>query len=337
MLEVGYLHIDNPIAVISSQNHPEFSNAAGLLLLDGFDLDEVSLEDMQAGLVRMKAGRAKGERMDGDKGSTEKGAIGISVTCSRDEPLLEAARLASQNLSLLDLRLNKIHDPVRLLELIPRLKRCGVTLSLRIRPEDLFPDLLEKLNESELDIIHLDLRGLNGAGPRIVKKAKDCRGPAIMALADIGEFDDAKDLLAMGADLVSLRGADPEFAEWLSNAMQEYDSMSGWCNAPKHICAGGDLRGLAFCCPPVKHCPVHGALKKAGMTPEEFVAKKLAIARGTPLEKGEGTCFGSLVWCCKATKLCYLREAAMAKIGLSSREYMELKKKLAEELLCRPS
>jgi len=177
MLEVGYLHIDNPIAVISSQNHPEFSNAAGLLLLDGFDLDEVSLEDMQAGLVRMKAGRAKGERMDGDKGSTEKGAIGISVTCSRDEPLLEAARLASRNLSLLDLRLNKIRDPVRLLELIPRLKRCGVTLSLRIRPEDLFPDLLEKLNESELDIIHLDLRGLNGAGPRIVKKAKDCRGP----------------------------------------------------------------------------------------------------------------------------------------------------------------
>ena len=97
-----------------------------------------------------------------------------------------------------------------------------------------------------------------------------------------------------------------------------------------------DLRGLAFCCPPVKHCAVLGALKKAGMTPEEFVARKLALARGTPLEKGEGTCFGSLVWCCKASKMCYLREAAMQKIGLSDREYMELKKKLAEDLL-RPS
>ncbi|HOV52025.1 MAG TPA: methanogenesis marker 9 domain-containing protein, partial [Methanothrix sp.] len=240
---------------------------------------------------------------------------------------------ANRNLCLLELRLSKIRDHVRLLELIPSLKRCGVTLSLRIRPEDLSDALLQKLNETELDLIHLDLRGLNGAGPRIVKKAKDMRGPAIMALADVGEFDDAKALLAMGAEVVSLRGADPEFAEWLSGAMREYDSLSGWCNAPKHICAGGDLRGLAYCCPPVKHCAVLNALKKAGMTPEEFVEKKLSLAKGTPLEKGDGTCFGSLVWCCKITKLCYLRDAAMARIGLSGKEYMELKKKLAEDLL----
>ncbi|MFZ3149409.1 MAG: methanogenesis marker 9 domain-containing protein [Methanothrix sp.] len=324
MLEVGYLHIDNPVAVISSHNKPDFNNSAGLLLLDDFDLDEVPLDEMQASLetIRLKAGKGTG-------------AFGLSATCSQDEPLLEAARLTSKNLCLLDLRLSKIRDPIRLLELIPRLKRCGVTLSLRIRPEDLSNVLLEKLNESELDIIHLDLRGLNGAGPKIVKKAKDCRGPVIMALADIGEFEDARNLLSMGADVISLRGADPEFAQWLSGAMLEYDSLSGWCNAPKHICAGGDLRGLAFCCPPVKNCPVHGALKKAGMTPDEFVQKKLSFAKGTPLEKGDGTCFGSLVWCCKKTKLCYLRDAALARIGLSGKEYMELKKKLAEALLSK--
>ena len=327
MLEVGYLHIDNPIAIISSHKHPETEVAAGLLLLDGFDLDDVSLQKMQESIESYSAL---------EKDALKTRAMGICATCSRDEPLLEAAKLASRNLCLLDLRLSKIRDPIRLLELIPRLKRCGVTLSLRIRPEDLSNELLEKLQESELDIIHLDLRGLNGAGPKMVKKAKDCRGPVVMALADIGEFDDARVLMAMGADVVSLRGADPEFAQWLSLAMKEYDSISGWGNAPKHICAGGDLRGLAFCCPPVKHCAVLGALKKAGMTPEEFVARKLALARGTPLEKGEGTCFGSLVWCCKASKMCYLREAAMQKIGLSDREYMELKKKLAEDLL-RPS
>jgi len=327
MLEVGYLHIDNPIAVISSHKHPERGVAAGLLLLDGFDLDDVSLQKMQESIESYSAL---------EKDASKARAMGICATCSRDEPLLEAAKLASRNLCLLDLRLSKIRDPIRLLELIPRLKRCGVTLSLRIRPEDLSNELLEKLQESELDIIHLDLRGLNGAGPKMVKKAKDCRGPVVMALADIGEFDDARVLMAMGADVVSLRGADPEFAQWLSQAMKEYDSISGWGNAPKHICAGGDLRGLAFCCPPVKHCPVLGALKKAGMSPEEFVARKLALAKGTPLEKGEGTCFGSLVWCCKASKMCYLREAAMQKIGLSDKEYMELKKKLAEDLL-RPS
>lgn len=327
MLEVGYLHIDNPIAIISSHKHPETGVAAGLLLLDGFDLDDVSLQKMQESIESYSAAEKDGLKIR---------AMGICATCSRDEPLLEAAKLASRNLCLLDLRLSKIRDPIRLLELIPRLKRCGVTLSLRIRPEDLSNELMEKLQESELDIIHLDLRGLNGAGPKMVKKAKDCRGPVVMALADIGEFDDARVLMAMGADVVSLRGADPEFAQWLTLAMKEYDFISGWGNAPKHICAGGDLRGLAFCCPPVKHCAVLGALKKAGMTAEEFVAKKLALARGTPLEKGEGTCFGSLVWCCKVSKMCYLREAAMQKIGLSDREYMELKKKLAEDLL-RPS
>ena len=97
--------------------------------------------------------------------------------------------------------MSKIRDPIRLLELIPELKRCGVTLSLRIRPEDLSDVLLQKLNETELDIIHLDLRGLNGASPKMVKKAADIRGPVIMALADVGEFEDAKNLLAMGADV----------------------------------------------------------------------------------------------------------------------------------------
>jgi len=132
-----------------------------------------------------------------------------------------------------------------------------------------------------------------------------------------------------------LRNADPEFVEWLSRAMEEYQDLSGWYNAPKHICAGGDLRGLAFCCPPVKHCPVLGALKKVGMAPEEFVERKLELAKGTMLESGEGTCFGSLVWCCKISKPCYLRDAVLERIGLSGREYMALKKKLAEDLLRR--
>jgi putative methanogenesis marker domain 9 len=325
MLEVGYIHIDNPIAIISSPN--QFLNReVGLLLLEGFDLDEVSSTEMEACLDNLNLNE-----------KNERRALGLCVTCSQDEPLLDAAKIASRKLCLLDLRLSKIRDPARLLQLIPRLKRCGVTLSIRIRPEDLSDGLLQKLKETEVDMIHLDLRGLNGAGPRIVKKAADQRGPAIMALADIGEFEDAKNLLAMGADVVSLRGADPEFAEWLSGAMKEYDSLSGWCNAPKHICAGGDLRGLAFCCPPVKHCAVMGALKKAGMTPEEYVEKKLSLAKGTPLEKGDGTCFGSLVWCCKISKLCYLRDAALARMGLSGKEYMEQKKNLAENLLKKPA
>ena len=54
MLEVGYLHIDNPIAIISSHDRSDFSKSAGLLLLDGFDLDEVPLTEMQSCLDKLK-------------------------------------------------------------------------------------------------------------------------------------------------------------------------------------------------------------------------------------------------------------------------------------------
>ncbi len=317
MLEVGYLNLDNPIAIISSYRRPASNGSAGLLLLDGFDLDQVSLNEVESSL----------------KSVDTKAAIGFSITCSKDEPVIDAARLASRNLYLLDLNLSETDEKARFLDLVPKIKRCGTTLSVRIRPEDLSGDVFQKLCDAGADMIHLDLQGLNGMGPKIVKKASDGRGPKVMALGDVGDFEDAKDLMAMGADLISLRGADPEFAEWLAGAMKEYDDLSGWYNAPKHICSGGDLRGLAFCCPPVKHCPVLGALKKAGITPDEFVEKKLRLAKGTLLEKGDGTCFGSLTWCCKISKPCYLRDAALARIGLSGREYMALKRKLAEDLL----
>lgn len=316
MLEVGYLNLDNPIAIISSYHNPQPNGSAGLLMLDGFDLDEVSVSEIDLSLKKVDSSSA----------------LGISVTCSDDEPIVEAARIANKNICLLELNLSKIGNAARLVELVYRIKRCGTTLSIRARPENLSDDLFKALSDEGLDLIHLDLRGLNGASPKVIRKAADAHGPKIMALGDIVDFDSAKLLMDMGADIVSLRGAEHDFTEWLSGAIKEYDGLSGWYNAPKHICAGGDLRGLAFCCPPVKHCPVISALKRAGMTPEDFIERKLAFAEGTPLKHGKGTCFGSLVWCCKITKPCCLRDAALARIGLSKKEYMILKKKLAEAL-----
>lgn len=328
MLEVGYLNLDNPIVIISS-NHDfhapcdsgEFNGSAGLLMFDGLDLDKVSITEIEAYL----------------KETDTPSALGFSVKCSKDEPLIEAARFAARNLYLMELDASDEMDEGRLSVLIGKIKRCGTTLSVKTAPKMLTDDLARALKESGVDILHLNLSGMNGTAPKIVKKVSDGHGPRIMALGDVGDFDDARALLAMGADLVSLQGADPEFADWLSKAMKEYDCLSGWYNAPKHICSGGDIRGLAFCCPPVKHCPVIGALRKAGMTPEEFVEKKLRLGKGTPLESGEGTCFGSLVWCCKDSKPCYLRDAALRRAGLCSRDYMKLKRKMAVKLLANDS
>ncbi len=106
-----------------------------------------------------------------------------------------------------------------------------------------------------------------------------------------------------------------------------------WENAPSHICRGGDLRGLAFCCPPIKRCPVHHALNILKMTPEEFIKIKEDFGKKTRLGEGINTCFGSLVWCCKITKPCPFRDSEMLRINMGEDEYMELKKELAEEIL----
>ena len=84
-----------------------------------------------------------------------------------------------------------------------------------------------------------------------------------------------------------------------------------WEDAPSHICRGGDVRGLAFCCPPVK--PQFG--------------------KETRLGEGAGTCFGSLVWCCKPSKPCPLRDMTLRNMGMSHDEYLDLKRQLSERLV----
>lgn len=109
--------------------------------------------------------------------------------------------------------------------------------------------------------------------------------------------------------------------------------IMAWDDAPSHICRGGDVRGLAFCCPPVKPCPIVNALNEVGVTPQEYIEIKNKYARETRLGEGPGTCFGSMVWCCKPSKPCPLRDMSMKSINMSFDEYLTLKKQMAEEIV----
>lgn len=106
-----------------------------------------------------------------------------------------------------------------------------------------------------------------------------------------------------------------------------------WEDAPSHICRGGDKRGLAFCCPPVKPCPILNALDEVNLTPQEYIDIKTEFAKETKLGEGTGTCFGSLVWCCKPSKLCPLRDITLKNIGMTHDEYLDLKKELSDKLV----
>ncbi|HOK57712.1 MAG TPA: methanogenesis marker 9 domain-containing protein [Methanothrix sp.] len=316
MLKIGYASLKSPVAMICHGNAcpPD----VGLAVIE--DVEE--RDDIDA-LVR-------------DAGVP---AV-LSFRSASSDRLLEVSRTAARMRAILEIDLSggDSVDLIRACGLIKLIKSAGAATSLRISPDVVGPKsnpgAIRRLKSAGLDLIHLDLRGCDGSATSVLRSVSDARGPGIMALSEVRSFEDAKRLLSMGADVISLKEpADEEFARWLSSALRKFEDITGWYNAPKHICAGGDLRGLAFCCPPVKPCPVHGALKRLGMTPEEFVRRKLELARGTPLEKGDGTCFGSLIWCCKITKPCYLRDAALRRAGLTPKEYMILKRRVAEGLL----
>jgi len=175
-----------------------------------------------------------------------------------------------------------------------------------------------------------------GMDTGVIKRIRNSTDLFIIGNNSIVDFESAKEMFSHGADMVSVARAalsNPGTIDYLVDEVCSLQSLTGWYNAPKHICAGGDLRALAFCCLPVKPCALHSALKQAGISAEEFMRIKIDFARKTPIEYGEGTCFGSMTWCCKITKPCFLRDGVLEYTGLSDVEYMHIKKRLSEHIL----
>ena len=68
------------------------------------------------------------------------------------------------------------------------------------------------------------------------------------------------------------------------------------------------------------------------MTPQEYIQIKTEFGKNTRLGEGAGTCFGSLIWCCKPSKPCPLRDMTLKNMGMTHDEYLDLKKELSEKL-----
>ena len=322
MLEIGYLKIDNPLGIVSpngSSNLGSLNGSAGLVMLGRFDLSRVSPSEMRKAMEVWRS----------------PSVLGFSTSGGDIDELVEAGRMAAEERRLMEVVLPRTDD---IGEVVRAVKGTGAALSVRASPDAVgdLKSLGRELKGAGADLLHLDLRRAGPGAAKVVKRISEGGSPPIMVRYEVGDFKAAKEILSMGADMISLSDkADPEFVDWLADALKRYQKIVGWYNAPKHICSGGDLRAISFCCPPVKSCPLLGALKKIGLTPQEFVDMKIALTRGTPLEPGEGTCFGSLAWCCKITKPCFMRDAVLKRGGISPDEYMRLKKTLAEDLLKR--
>ena len=225
--------------------------------------------------------------------------------------------------------------PQELCNVVRTLKCAGVTVSVKMRAGVAADDrmLAKKLWGAGADILHVDLMDFGIAKLRQIRNSCPL---LLIANNSINSFDAAKEMFSHGADLVSLaRKADTRTLAGLDAAITRYTDEQGWYNSPKQLCRGGDIRALTFCCMPVKDCPLIPTLKRIGMTKEEFLALKMGAAKNTPLEGGQHTCFGSLVWCCKMSSPCMFRDMTIQQEGLTGKEYMRQKRELSETIMGR--
>ena len=226
-----------------------------------------------------------------------------------------------------------LKHPAKLVEIIRALKSANVTVSVKIRAgvaaDD--RDLARTVWKAGADILHVDLMDY---GHNKVRQLRNASPLMLIANNSINTFDRAMDAFSHGADLVSLgRKSDPWTLAGLDAAITRFADEGGWYNAPKQICRGGDIRALAFCCMPVKACPLIPTLEKIGLSRNEYLKLKQEAVKGTPLDDGKSTCFGSLAWCCKISSPCMFRNMTLEKKGLSTREYMQCKHHLAEKIM----
>ncbi|WP_048153170.1 methanogenesis marker 9 domain-containing protein [Methanolacinia paynteri] len=228
-----------------------------------------------------------------------------------------------------------LQNTEKLAMVVSALKSTGVTVSVKIRAGVVEDDseLARLLWKAGADILHVDLMDF---GSSKIKQIRNSCPLFLIANNSVNTFERMKDLFAHGADMVSLaRNSDANTLNYLDMAISAYADETGWYNSPKQLCRGGDLRGLTFCCMPVKQCPLMPALKKAGMTPKEYHDLKIESVQNTPLASGSSTCFGSLAWCCKGSTPCMFRDISIKKEGISLADYMRYKRRLSEKIMKR--
>ena len=361
-LHIRYIIFRNPVAlapmagIVDSAFANQYAGDAGLVVLGAFNLDKASIDVASKLAARGRKEFISDEPLELIKKEIRAvksgSAVAINVRSTSLEPLIEAAKIIKEEGAILELNAHcrqpemleagigeaLLHDLPLLSAWIKAIKETGVVLSVKVRANVVNDiELARLIDKSGADILHVDAaQDDSGADLDAILNYRDATRLFLIGNNSVRDFEAAKDMFSRGADMVSVaRGVleKPGLINELVESVCSYQQSTGWYNTPKHVCSDGDFRALAFCCLPVKPCPVHEKYNKLGYTAEEFARTKLEFSKGTMLEFGEDTCFGSLVWCCKISKPCWIRDGVLHTIGLSDVEYMKLKKQLAEYVL----
>ena len=363
-LKIGYLTPKNPIAlapmagITNSKFAAQFTDHAGMVVLGGYNLDELTNEAAQREVQRGRSEFITDSPLEfleselqaitsEDTGT----AVMVNVRAANIEAYADAARLAKRYGVGIEINAHCRQPEIMelgagesllghldtLREIIETVRSTGAVVSVKTRAnvvDDL--EVAQVIEQAGAHIIHIDAMGGRGADVNIIRKIRNSTSLFIIGNNSIVDYSSAKAMFSRGADMVSAARAvinEPNTLRFLVDQVTSVQMTTGWYNSPKHICGGGDLRALTFCCLPVKPCALHNALKQIGMTAEEFARLKLDFVEGTPLEYGDSTCFGSMTWCCKISKPCFLRDGVLEVVGVSDIEFMQIKKRMSEEIL----
>lgn len=227
-----------------------------------------------------------------------------------------------------------LHNTNVLCDIVRALHAEGVCVSVKIRAGITDDRLLaRKLWAAGADILHIDLMDI---GYTRIRQIRNSCPLILIANNSINSPDTMMNMFSHGADMVSLaRSADVGTLQFLDRYVRATAEESGWYNAPKQLCRGGDLRSLTFCCMPVKQCPLLPTLDAIGMSRQDYLALKQELVNGTLLSQGSHTCFGSLAWCCKPSTPCMFRDMTLKSLPLPKSEYMAMKRDISDGIMER--
>lgn len=355
-LHINGLPVRTPIALASMAGVVDAAYArsraahAGAVFLGGYAVDAPTIEAARAMAVR---GRAEFILEDPIGAlECEVGAlqgtglvVGLNLRAATPEGFADVARAIGPSVVYeIDAHCRQpemvaagagealVHRPERLEEVVRALAAEGVSVSVKFRAgvgDD--REIARRCWSAGAEVLHVDLMDL---GYPKVRELRNTVPLTLIANNSITTFDRMREMLSHGADMVSLaRGANERTLAGLDAAIARYADEQGWYNSPKQLCRGGDVRALAFCCMPVKSCPLIPMLEKIGMSRDRYIALKHEAVGGTVLEGGAQTCFGSLAWCCKSSSPCMFRDMTLGQKGVSKKEYMQAKRRLSEEMM----
>lgn len=322
---------------------------AGAAFLGGYAVDGPTLE-----AARIMAGRGRHEFLPDDpldalrnevRGLDGSGLlVGLNLRAATPDGFVEVARaLGRSAVYEIDAHCRQpemiaagagealVRRPELLEETVRALAGEGVSVSVKFRAgvgDD--REIARRCWAAGAETLHVDLMDF---GYPKVREIRNTVPLVIIANNSITTFDRMREMLSHGADMVSLaRGASMRTLAGLDAAISRYADDQGWYNSPKQLCRGGDVRALAFCCMPVKTCPLIPTLEKIGMSRDRYISLKQEAVQGTILEGGGQTCFGSLAWCCKASSPCMFRDMTLRESAVSKKEYMQAKRRLSGEI-----